>query len=61
MLNQGSSAFFSCALTVNTFDLLFFATAFAYASAFNGDLNQWDVAKVTTTHDSKSVRIAKMT
>ncbi len=33
----------------------FLATVFA--SAFNGDLNQWDVAKVTTMEASKSVRM----
>ncbi len=27
------------------------------SSAFNGDLNQWDVAKVTLMESSKSIRI----
>ena len=31
----------------------FVATVFAWASAFNGDLNQWDVAKVTDMSYSK--------
>jgi surface protein len=35
----------------------FLATVFSGASAFNGDLNQWDVAKVTTMAASKSIRI----
>ena len=33
------------------------ATVFYSASAFNGDLNQWDVAKVTNMHASKLIRI----
>jgi surface protein len=33
------------------------ATVFYYASAFNGDPSQWDVAKVTTMQDSKSIYI----
>ena len=37
--------------------LSFLATVFANASAFNGDLNQWDVAKVTTMQESKSIRM----
>jgi surface protein len=32
-------------------------TVFNSASAFNGDLNQWDVAKVTTMKGGKSIRI----
>jgi hypothetical protein len=35
----------------------FVATAFQHASAFNGDLNQWDVAKVGAMLQSKSTRI----
>jgi hypothetical protein len=35
----------------------FLATVFFEASAFNGDLNQWDVAKVTSMHQSKSIHI----
>ncbi len=35
----------------------FHATVFYFAVAFNGDLNQWDVAKVTTMSFSKSIRI----
>jgi hypothetical protein len=30
---------------------------FAAAYAFNGNLNQWDVAYVTSMADSKSIRI----
>ncbi len=37
----------------------FLATVFVYASAFNGDLNQWDVAKVTTVEGSKPIRIVE--
>ncbi len=55
--DQGSSAFFSCVLTVNVIDLLFLATVFFRASAFNGDLNQWNVATVTNMYRSKSIRI----
>ena len=35
----------------------FFATVFYQASAFNGDLSQWDVAKVTSMSSSKSISI----
>ncbi len=57
----GSSAFFSCALLVNVIVLLFLATVFYGAEAFNGDLNQWDVAKVTSFNWewSKSIRIVE--
>jgi surface protein len=34
-----------------------FATVFLYASAFNGDLNQWNVATVTDMSGSKSLSI----
>ena len=34
-----------------------FATVFYDASAFNGDLNQWDVANVTDMFQSKSIRM----
>ncbi len=37
----------------------FLATVFAEASAFNGDLSQWDVAKVTDMSGSKSIRIVE--
>ncbi len=51
-------AFCSCALTVHVIGLIVFATVFERASAFvNGDLNQWDVAKVTSLYASKSIRI----
>ena len=37
----------------------FLATVFSYASAFNGDLNQWDVGIVTDMSYSKSIRIVE--
>ncbi len=37
----------------------FLAAAFGSAIAFNGDLSRWDVAKVTTMKESKSIRIVK--
>jgi surface protein len=37
----------------------FLATVFSSASAFNGDLNQWDVASVTNMNASKSMRIVE--
>ena len=37
----------------------FLATVFREASAFNGDLNQWDVATVTDMGGSKSIRIVE--
>jgi surface protein len=36
----------------------FVVTVFYGATAFNGDLNQWDVAKVITMEASKSIRIS---
>jgi hypothetical protein len=48
------SAFISCSLTVNVIGLVFLATVFGLASVFNGNLNQWDVAKVTDVAESKS-------
>ena len=59
ILIPGSSAFFSCALLVNVMGHLFLATVFYNANAFNGDLNQWDVAKVTTMSYRKSIRIVE--
>ena len=50
-----SAPFFPYALTVNVIGLLFLATVFY--SAFNGDLNQWDVAKVTDMSVSKSISV----
>ncbi len=35
----------------------FLATVFAGASAFNGDLSQWDVASVTNMINSESMLI----
>ncbi len=37
----------------------FLATVFNEGSVFNGDLNQWDVAKVTTMQASKLIRIVE--
>ncbi len=44
---------------MNVIGFLFLATVFSGASAFNGDLNQWDVAQVTTMQSSKSIRIVE--
>ncbi len=59
VLSEGSSFGLSCscALTVHVIGLLVFATVFFYASAFNGVINEWNVAKVTTMESSKSIRI----
>ena len=59
IFDQGSSACCSYALTVIVIGHLFLATVFHTANAFNGDLNQWDVAKVTTMAASKSIRIVE--
>jgi surface protein len=37
----------------------FLVTAFNSASAFNGELSRWDVAKVTTMSSSKSICISE--
>ena len=37
----------------------FLATVFYQASTFDGDLSQWDVAKVTSMSWSKSIRIVE--
>ncbi len=42
---------------MNVIGFLFLATVFGRASAFNGDLNQWDVAQVTDMSVSKSIRM----
>jgi surface protein len=42
---------------VHVIGLLVFATVFGGASAFNGDLNQWNVGSVTDMSFSKSIRI----
>jgi hypothetical protein len=55
--DQGSSAFFFLRVDCECNRPSFLATVFQDASAFNGVLNRWDVAKVTTMSDSKSVRI----
>ncbi len=35
----------------------FLATVFDGATAFNGDLNKWDVGKVTSMSSSKSIYV----
>ena len=37
----------------------FLGTVFADSYDFNGDLSQWDVAKVTSMSESKSIRIVE--
>ena len=37
----------------------FLVTVFGFASAFNGDLSQWDVASVTDMNGSKPTRIVE--
>ena len=37
----------------------FLATVFGDATKFNGDLNQWDVAKVTAMSASKLIRLVE--
>ena len=41
------------------YDISSVVTVFEHASAFNRDINLWDVAKVTTMESSKSIRIVK--
>jgi surface protein len=45
----------------SSFPFLFlpFVTVFYHAKAFNGDLSLWDVAKVTTMWDGKSICIVE--
>jgi surface protein len=52
----GTLTSFSCGSVLSSF---FLAAVFYQASAFNGDLNQWNVAKVTTMSNSKSIRIVE--
>ncbi len=59
---EGSSfrLLFLRALTLNVIGfLVLLATVFESASAFNGDLSKWDVAKVTTISGSESIRIVE--
>jgi hypothetical protein len=51
------STFLFLHVTVHVIGLLVFATVFWDAFAFNGDLNLWNVAKLTDTSGSKSIRI----
>jgi hypothetical protein len=55
--DQGSSAFFFLRVDCEFDRPFFLATVFWSAYAFNRDLNQWDVATVTTMSYSKSTRI----
>ena len=55
--DQGSSAFLFLRADCDCNRPSFLATVFGYASAFNGDLSKWDVAKVSTMSSSKSIRI----
>ena len=57
--DQGSSAFLSCAFDCECNRPSVVATVFYMASSFNGDLNQWDVAKVTDMNSSKSKRVVE--
>ena len=58
-LDQGSSAFLSCAFDCECNRPSVVATVFDKASSFNGDLNKWDVAKVTDMSESKSKRVVE--
>ena len=55
--DQGSSAFLFLRADCECNRPSFLATVFKSASAFNGDLNNWDVAKVSYMSYSKSLRI----
>ena len=55
--DQGSSAFLFLSADCECNRPSFLATVFRSASAFNGDLNKWDVATVSTMSSSKSIRI----
>ncbi len=57
--DQSSSAFFFLRVDCECNRPSFLATVFWRASAFNGNLNQWDVGKVTTMEESKSIRIVE--
>ncbi len=54
-----SSAFLSCAFDCECNRPSVVATVFDLAEAFNGDLNKWDVAKVTKMDRSKSIRVVE--
>ena len=55
--DQGSSAFLFLRADCECNRPSFLATVFSSASAFNGDLNKWDVATVSDMSGSKSIRI----
>ncbi len=54
-----SSAFLSCAFDCECIRPSVVATVFDWAEAFNGDLNKWDVAKVSDMRRSKSIRVVE--
>jgi surface protein len=58
--DQSSSASFSCALTKYNRPS-FPASVFHDSKAFNGDLKQWDVSKVTNMEFSKSKLVVEKT
>ena len=55
--DQGSSAFLFLRADCECNRPSVLATVFESASAFNGDLNNWDVATVSDMSGSKSLRI----
>ncbi len=58
-LKGSSSRLSSLRVDCESYRPSFLAAVFNQASAFNGDLNQWDVAKVTTMQESKPIRIVE--
>jgi hypothetical protein len=53
----------SCFLSLLEFHMRFYAfldTVFNKASVFDGDLNQWDIANVTTMSNSKSKHMVEL-
>jgi surface protein len=58
--DMGSSAFYFCHSILNAIGhFLWKHAGFLKASAFNGDLNKWNVANVTIMQGSKSIRIVE--
>ena len=55
--DQGSSAFVFLRADCECNRVSVLATVFWSASAFNGDLNKWDVATVSDMSGRKSLRI----
>jgi surface protein len=48
-----------CCIIFLPYEPSFLATVFSFCYEFNGDLKQWDVAKVTDMSGSKSIRIVE--